>query len=79
MTNQNAKPDDRSDNAEKIENTIGHTMQNRNEAGDYVKAHSEEISEEEKRQIKGKNQRREESIESLRAEIKDEVNDRLQQ
>lgn len=79
MTKQNPKPDDRSDNAERIENTIGHTMQNMNEARDYVKAHSEEISEEEKRQIKEKNQRREESIDGLRAEIKDEVNDRQQQ
>ncbi|MFZ3577936.1 small acid-soluble spore protein Tlp [Virgibacillus sp. DJP39] len=67
------KPDDRSNNAERIENTIGHTLQNIDEAEDYVNAHAGEISEEEQRQIKEKNRRREESIDSLRNEIKDEV------
>lgn len=68
-----AKPDDRSDNMEKIENNIGHTLQNMNEASDYIKAHSEEMSEEEKQQISEKNQRRETSVEGLRDEIKDEA------
>ncbi|RSL34888.1 small acid-soluble spore protein Tlp [Salibacterium salarium] len=69
------KPDDRSNNPERIENTIGHTLQNMDEARDFEKAHSEEMSEEEKQQIEAKNQRREESIEGMRQEIKDEVND----
>ncbi|WP_404456718.1 small acid-soluble spore protein Tlp [Virgibacillus necropolis] len=73
------KPDDRSNNPERIENTIGHTMQNMNEARDYVKAHSGEISEEEKQQIKEKNQRREESIHGMREEIKDEINEQQKQ
>lgn len=68
-----AKPDDRSDNWEKIGQNIGHTLKNMNEANDFVKAHGNEMSEEEKRQIKEKNQRREESIEGLREEIKDEA------
>ncbi|MFD2616029.1 small acid-soluble spore protein Tlp [Terrilactibacillus laevilacticus] len=67
------KPDDRSDNVERIENNIGHTLQNIDEANDYVKAHSDEISAEVKEQIKEKNQRREDSIEGLREEIKDEA------
>ncbi|RYL93373.1 small acid-soluble spore protein Tlp [Sporolactobacillus sp. THM7-4] len=67
------KPDDRSDNQERIENIIGHTLQNMDEANDYVKAHGEEMSEEEKQQIREKNQRREQSIEGLREEIKDEA------
>ncbi|WP_141604023.1 small acid-soluble spore protein Tlp [Terrilactibacillus laevilacticus] len=67
------KPDDRSDNVEKIENNIGHTLQNMDEANDYLKAHSDEISAEEKEQIREKNDRREESIEGLRQEIKDEA------
>ncbi|RYM05197.1 small acid-soluble spore protein Tlp [Sporolactobacillus sp. THM7-7] len=68
-----AKPDDRSDNRERIERNIGHTLQNLNEARDYVKAHGDEMSEEAKRQIREKNQRRERSIEGLREEIKDEA------
>ncbi|WP_163526141.1 small acid-soluble spore protein Tlp [Halobacillus ihumii] len=67
-----AKPDDRSNNKERIEKNIGHTLQNMDEANDYVKAHSEEMSQEEMNQIQEKNQRREDSIESLREEIKDE-------
>ncbi|MBM7676037.1 small acid-soluble spore protein Tlp [Gracilibacillus alcaliphilus] len=67
------KPDDRSDNAEKIQNTIGHTLQNMNEAEDFVKAHADEMSSEDKQAIEAKNKRRQESIEGLRAEIKDEA------
>ncbi|WP_240377306.1 small acid-soluble spore protein Tlp [Bacillus piscicola] len=67
------KPDDRSNNVERIENTIGHTLQNMNEARDFLKAHSDEMSEEAKQEIKEKNKRREESIEGLREEIKDEA------
>ena len=70
-----AKPDDRSDNPERIERNIGHTMQNMNEAEDYVNAHADEISEEQKQQINEKNERREESVEAMRDEIKDEVHD----
>lgn len=73
-----AKPDDRSDNVEKLENMIGHTMENMDDARDYLKAHSEELSEEQKRQIKEKNKRREESIEGFRNEIEDEASDRRQ-
>lgn len=73
-----AKPDDRSDNVEKLENMIGHTMENMDDARDYLKAHSEELSEEQKRQIKEKNRRREESIEGFRNEIEDEASDRRQ-
>lgn len=68
-----AKPDDRSNNAERIENNIAHTMQNMNEAQDYVKAHADEISSEEQQQIEQKNQRREQSIEGMREELKDEA------
>ncbi|WP_158737419.1 small acid-soluble spore protein Tlp [Alteribacillus sp. YIM 98480] len=69
------KPDDRSNNAERIENNIGHTLQNMNEARDFEKAHAEELSQEDKQQIEEKNQRRERAIEGMREEIKDEVND----
>lgn len=69
------KPDDRSNNPERIEDNIWDTAQNMNEARDYVNAHGHEMSEQQKQQIKEKNQRREESIEGLRNELQDEVND----
>ncbi|MFB5661884.1 small acid-soluble spore protein Tlp [Alteribacillus sp. HJP-4] len=70
-----AKPDDRSDNPEKLERMIGHTMQNMNEAKDFVKAHAEEMNEEEIQEIEEKNERRARSIEGYREEIKDETQD----
>lgn len=68
-----AKPDDRSDNMEKIEKNIGHTLKNMDEADDYLKAHGSQMSETEKQQIMEKNERREQSIEGLREEIRDEA------
>lgn len=68
-----AKPDDRSDNVDKIARNIGHTLQNIDDSKDYIKAHGEEMNEEEKQQILEKNKRREESINGLREEIQDEA------
>ncbi|WP_040982470.1 small acid-soluble spore protein Tlp [Oceanobacillus jeddahense] len=68
------KPDDRSDNVKKIKNTIDHTLQNMNEAEDYVKAHSNELNSADKEDIMSKNKRRRETIEGLRSEIEDEAN-----
>lgn len=69
----NPKPDDRSNNPERLERMIGNTLQNLNEAEDYLEAHEEEMSAEAKQQIREKNQRREESIQGFREELKDEV------
>ncbi|ATF13837.1 small acid-soluble spore protein Tlp [Brevibacillus sp. HB1.2] len=67
-----AKPDDRSDNAEKLQNMISNTEENIRESEAYLAANAGEISEEERTNLEAKNQRREESIEGYRAEIKDE-------
>ncbi|MGM8365046.1 small acid-soluble spore protein Tlp [Virgibacillus sp. W0181] len=68
MDNKRAKPDDRSDNAEKLQSMVQNTLENMDEAKESM----EFASEEQKQQIKSKNKRREESIEGMRAEIKDE-------
>jgi len=68
-----AKPDDRSDNVERIANDINHTMANLREAEDFVNAHGNEISAKDCRDIEQKNERRERAIEGFREEIKDEV------
>ncbi|PSL50420.1 small acid-soluble spore protein (thioredoxin-like protein) [Salsuginibacillus halophilus] len=64
---------ERKNNPERIKDIIDHTLDNRDEAKDYVRAHREEISEEQRAQIEGKNERREESVEGLRNEMKDEA------
>ncbi|GGA62201.1 small acid-soluble spore protein Tlp [Ornithinibacillus halotolerans] len=63
------KPDDRSDNVDKLQNMIQDTIEN-------IEASHETMqfaSGEEKQKIADKNKRREEAIEGFRSEIKDEV------
>lgn len=70
-----ANPDDRSDNVEKLQNALENTMQNVHQSEDFLKAHSDEMHENERKDVESKNRRREEAIEGFRAEIKDEVHD----
>ncbi|TCS82512.1 small acid-soluble spore protein Tlp [Tepidibacillus fermentans] len=69
------KPDDRSDNVEKLQQMIQNTQENFREAKDYYNAHKDEMSEKEKQQIIAKNERRLESIKGFRSEIEDEVHE----
>ncbi|GGG20404.1 small acid-soluble spore protein Tlp [Paenibacillus aceti] len=70
-----AKPDDRSDNAEKLSKHITNTIDNFREGQDYLSEHADEISSSEKQQIEEKNKKRLRSIEGFREEIKDETSD----
>ncbi|MDF2715296.1 MAG: small acid-soluble spore protein Tlp [Paenibacillus sp.] len=69
-----AKPDDRSDNAEKLQNMAQQTAGNLEEAEQYLDEHAEEISATEKENIEAKNERRRSSIEGFREEAQDEAN-----
>jgi small acid-soluble spore protein (thioredoxin-like protein) len=66
--NNQPKPDDRSDNVEKLQNMVQNTIQNIHEAEASMKT----ASDEQKQQIEAKNERRRQSIESFREEIRDE-------
>jgi small acid-soluble spore protein (thioredoxin-like protein) len=71
MTYQNKpKPDDRSDNVEKLQEMICNTIENMEEAEESL---SFTDSEEQRQMIQAKNERRRESIDSFRAEVKDEA------
>ncbi|MCV9885479.1 small acid-soluble spore protein Tlp [Metabacillus halosaccharovorans] len=62
-------PDDRSDNVEKLQSMVQNTIENIEEAQDSMAfANSEE-----RERIEAKNLRREESINAMRNEIKDEA------
>ncbi|MDF2613370.1 MAG: tlp [Clostridia bacterium] len=63
-------PDDRSDNVENIEYTIGKTIQNIELAEEMI---SETSDQKMKNTLEEKNERRRESLEDLRKEIKDEA------
>ncbi|WLR57081.1 small acid-soluble spore protein Tlp [Mesobacillus subterraneus] len=69
MTNHTPKLDDRSDNVEKLQSMIHHTIENMEDA----EAAMSNSSPEDQQRIKAKNERRRDSIDSFRAEIKDEA------
>ncbi|MEH7351372.1 MULTISPECIES: small acid-soluble spore protein Tlp [Bacillaceae] len=62
------KPDDRSDNARKIQDNINNTRENINEAEASMKFGNEQ----DRQNALAKNQRREEAIAALESELKDE-------
>ncbi|AQS59133.1 small acid-soluble spore protein Tlp [Desulforamulus ferrireducens] len=68
-----AKPDDRSDNVEKLQEMVQNTIENLEEAHETLENTS--LSEEQRQAIIAKNKRREESIRGFRQEIKDEYAD----
>ncbi|AGT31891.1 spore protein [Geobacillus genomosp. 3] len=63
------KPDDRSDNVEKLQDMVQNTIENIEKAEETMQF----ASPEEREQIREKNRRREEAIAAMRAEIKDEA------
>ncbi|MED4602942.1 small acid-soluble spore protein Tlp [Paenibacillus validus] len=67
-----AKPDNRADNVEHLQNNINNTIENLEESEEYLAEHADEISPDEKQQVASKNERRRNSLESFRSEIKDE-------
>ncbi|MCA0990332.1 small acid-soluble spore protein Tlp [Pseudalkalibacillus hwajinpoensis] len=64
-----SNPDDRRDNAEKLKNMVQDTIENIHDAEASLEFTD---SDTQKKAIKEKNQRRKQSIESMRNEIKDE-------
>lgn len=63
------KPDDRSDNVEKLQEMVQNTIENIEKAEETMQF----ASSEEREKIREKNRRREEAIAAMRAEIKDEA------
>ncbi|MBU8771810.1 small acid-soluble spore protein Tlp [Cytobacillus oceanisediminis] len=68
MAHNRPNPDDRSDNVEKLQSMIVHTIENMDEAVESMKyANAEDLA-----RVEAKNERRRESLASFRSEIKDE-------
>ncbi|MCM3109703.1 small acid-soluble spore protein Tlp [Lederbergia lenta] len=69
MEHNKPKPDDRSDNVEKLQEMVQNTIENMEEAEETIQfSDGEDIQ-----QVKAKNKRRQASIESMQAEMKDEA------
>lgn len=69
-----AKPDDRSDNVEKLQEMTQNTIDNLEESEDYLDEHADEIGSEEAGALSEKNENRRQSIQGFRSEISDEAN-----
>jgi small acid-soluble spore protein (thioredoxin-like protein) len=67
------KPDNRSDNVERIQRNINHTIQNIELANEAIDMAGSDKTKEE---LEGKNKRRERALEGMCHEIKDEAQDR---
>ena len=67
--NNKPKPDDRSDNVEKLQEMVHNTIENMEEAEETMHFSDGEA----KGAIQQKNERRRQSIEGMRAEIQDEA------
>ncbi|WP_230973903.1 small acid-soluble spore protein Tlp [Cerasibacillus terrae] len=68
MYRNQPKPDDRSDNVEKLQNMVQDTIQNIHASEETL----ENLTGEQREQIIAKNKRRKAAIEGMREEIKDE-------
>ncbi|UOY93229.1 small acid-soluble spore protein Tlp [Ectobacillus sp. JY-23] len=69
MENYKANPDDRSDNEVKLQEMVQNTIENMHEAEEAARFSNEQDCAD----IEAKNQRRLESIEAMRNEIKEEA------
>jgi small acid-soluble spore protein (thioredoxin-like protein) len=66
-------PDDRRDNVEKIQNNIDNTIQNMEAAKEMIAITDDDKT---KKNLKEKNKRRDDALDSMRTEIQDEAKDR---
>ncbi|MYL48592.1 small acid-soluble spore protein Tlp [Halobacillus litoralis] len=69
MANQKPNPDNRADNVDRLQEKVTNTIENIEESHDAMRF----ATEEEKRNIEKKNKRRNQSLEAMRDEIKDEA------
>jgi len=67
------KPDDRRDNVDKIQGNISNTIKNYNLTEEAIEQTEDQKN---KRPLEAKNERREDAIDGMRAEIKDEAIDK---
>lgn len=65
-----SKPDDRSDNVERIQENINNTVRNMRRADEMIEENSDDTMKED---LKEKNERREDALQGMRGEIRDEA------
>lgn len=73
MKTNKPKPDDRRDNVDKLQVSIDNTIENMEEAEEIM---AESGDPRQLRSLKEKNARRQDALDNLRSEIKDEADDK---
>jgi small acid-soluble spore protein (thioredoxin-like protein) len=68
-----AKPDNRADNVEKLQEAVQNTIDNLEAAESYLNEFGDELNENDRQTLVEKNNRRRQSIEGMRNEIRDEA------
>lgn len=68
-----AKPDNRADNADKIQRMITNTIDNLEESEQYLDEHAEEIAPQEREALIENNKNRRQSLKGFRNEMRDEA------
>ncbi|UWG97899.1 small acid-soluble spore protein Tlp [Dehalobacter sp. DCM] len=68
-----SKPDDRRDNVDRIQKNINHTIQNMELADEMIARTDDPKSKED---LEAKNDRRQDALDNMRAEIRDEALDK---
>lgn len=67
-----AKPDDRSDNASKLQEAKQNTLENISQTEHYLDEHAAEIGTQEQQNLEHKNEKRREAVSFMESEIQDE-------
>ena len=73
MPMRRRKPDDRSDNVERLKGHLNETYENVDDAEGFLEAHADEMPPKQVDAVEDKNRRRREAIEGFRDEIEDEA------
>jgi small acid-soluble spore protein (thioredoxin-like protein) len=67
-----AKPDSRTENVDRLEKTVRHTLGNVEKSQDYLAEHADELSPQQVSDIRASNERRLANVKTLEREIEEE-------
>ncbi|MCI3920818.1 small acid-soluble spore protein Tlp [Paenibacillus sp. TRM 82003] len=67
-----ARPDGRTENVKRLNKQVKHTIENLNEAQEYLQEHAEELAPQEAASIEAKNERRRANVDNLEDEMEEE-------
>ena len=67
-----ARPDSRTENVDRLEKTVKHTLENVDDSQQYLTEHADELSPQQASDIRASNERRLANVKTLEREIEEE-------